>query len=131
MVEVNHTNESSAASLPVALIADNRHLVDGMARFTSAVVTLLGSTVQLVMSGELGQWPEPPYVLWIDVPCAVCPYCEIDEATGSAYASNAQIEEEMGIGINASLHVQVQCRTGKISTTCQICCILLRSVIAP
>ncbi len=47
----------------MALISDNRHVVDGMARLTSAVVTLLGSTMQLVTS-------EPPYVLWIDVPCA-------------------------------------------------------------
>ncbi len=58
------------AMFQVALISDSRHLVDGMARFSTAPVTWLGSTVQLVMSGELGAWPEPPYVLWIDVPCA-------------------------------------------------------------
>ncbi len=58
------------ATLPVALISDNRHLIDGVKRFSSAEVILVGSTVQLVKSGELGEWPMPPYVLWIDIPCA-------------------------------------------------------------
>ncbi len=54
---------------PVALISDNRHLIDGLSSFTAASVSLLGSVVQLVTSGTLGVWPEPPYVLWIDLPC--------------------------------------------------------------
>ncbi len=39
-------------------------------KFSSTDVILLGSTVQLVKSGGFGEWLEPPYVLWTDVPCA-------------------------------------------------------------
>ncbi len=68
--EEDYVPVDKTAMFQVALISDNRHLVDGMSRFSMAPVTWLRSTVELVMSSELGAWPEPPYVLWIDVPCA-------------------------------------------------------------